>query len=55
MLGIVLDERRNAGAAGTLATVSREGSPVAVLVVPTDEELEIARQAMAVVEKRDQH
>jgi acetate kinase len=48
-LGIDLDEQRNAAAGGTLATISRDGSPVAVLVVPTDEELEIARQAMAVL------
>ena len=48
-LGIVLDPAGNAAAAGKAATVSRAGSPVAVLVVPTDEELEIARQAMAVV------
>jgi acetate kinase len=30
-------------------TVSADGSDVAVLVVPTDEEWEIARQALAVV------
>jgi acetate kinase len=48
-LGIVIDESRNAAAAGKAATVSRDGSQVAVLVVPTDEESEIARQAMAVV------
>ena len=48
-LGIVLDEAENAHTAGTEALISREGSPVAVLVVPTDEEAEIARQAMAVV------
>ncbi len=54
-LGIILDAQRNEEAAGTLATVSREDSPVAVLVVPTDEELEIARQSIAMVEKGDQH
>jgi acetate kinase len=48
-LGIALDETRNEGVGGTITTVSREGSPVAVLVVPTDEELEIARQAMSVI------
>ena len=50
-LGIVLDAARNAAAAGRAATVSRDGSPVAVLVIPTDEELEIARQAMSVLHK----
>jgi acetate kinase len=50
-LGIVLDEAENAHTAGTEALISREGSPVAVLVVPTDEEAEIARQAMAMAER----
>jgi acetate kinase len=49
-LGIVLDEAENGHCAGTEALISREGSRVAILVVPTDEESEIARQAMAVVE-----
>jgi len=48
-LGIVLDEADNEHNAGTEALISREGSPVAVLVIPTDEEAEIARQVMAVV------
>lgn len=48
-LGIVLDEAENAHTAGTEALISREGSLVAVLVIPTDEESEIARQAMAIV------
>jgi acetate kinase len=48
-LGVALDETRNAAAAGAPAQISREDSAVAVLVVPTDEELEIARQAMAVI------
>jgi acetate kinase len=48
-LGVALDETRNAAAVGAPALISREGSAVAILVVPTDEELEIARQAMAVI------
>jgi acetate kinase len=48
-LGIALDEAENAHTAGTEALISREGSLVAVLVMPTDEESEIARQAMAIV------
>jgi acetate kinase len=49
-LGIDLDETRNREAPqGTAATVSSEASEVAVLVVPTDEEAEIARQALTVV------
>jgi acetate kinase len=45
-LGIVLDEARNRAAATGVRDVSAEGSPVRVLVVPTDEELMIAREAV---------
>ncbi len=45
-LGIALDDERNAVRAGGARRVSAEGSPVAVLVVPTDEELEMARQTV---------
>jgi acetate kinase len=48
-LGIILDGADNEHSVGTEALISREGSPVAVLVIPTDEESEIARQTMAVV------
>lgn len=51
VLGIRLDPERNAAATGREpALVSRDDSPVKVLVVPTDEEAEIARQAMVVVQ-----
>ncbi|MEX5721309.1 acetate/propionate family kinase [Geodermatophilus maliterrae] len=45
-LGIRVDEERNAVRSGGGRRVSADGSPVAVLVVPTDEELEMARQAV---------
>jgi acetate kinase len=48
-LGIVVDEERNAGPHDGPAVVSADDSDVAVLVVPTDEEWEIARQALEVV------
>lgn len=48
-LGIRLDDGRNDRRIGEPAVVSAEGSPVAVLVVPTDEEGEIARQTLVVV------
>jgi len=49
-LGIVLDLERNAAVGRKeAATVSADGSEVAVLVVPTNEEWEIARQALAVL------
>jgi acetate kinase len=46
-LGIVLDERRNSGAAeGRITRISEDDSPIAVLVVPTNEELAIARDCV---------
>ena len=45
-LGIVLDEARNRAPGDGVRDVSAEGSPVRVLVVPTDEELMIAREAV---------
>jgi acetate kinase len=48
-LGIDVDSTRNEGPIDGPTLVSREGAEVAVLVVPTDEEYEIARQALAVV------
>lgn len=51
-LGILLDSQRNdAAPRGKVARISREGSPVTVLVVPTNEEWEIARQALDVVHR----
>lgn len=44
-LGIRLDPARNGAASTEARPIHAEGSPVAVLVVPTFEELEIARQA----------
>ena len=48
-LGIVLDAQRNEARSSDARLVSADGSDVAVLVVPTDEEWEIARQALEVV------
>ena len=48
-LGIVLDRDRNQARSSELRTVSADGSAVAVLVVPTNEELEIAEQTLAVM------
>jgi acetate kinase len=44
VLGIELDPVRNAARDDVARTISRDGAPVTVLVVPTDEELAIARQ-----------
>lgn len=48
-LGIRLDAARNEERSRGARRISTDDSPVAVLVVPTDEELEIARQTLAVV------
>jgi acetate kinase len=48
-LGIHVDPDRNELASTHARRISPEGSPVAVLVVPTDEEWEIARQAAEVI------
>ena len=48
-LGIAVDAERNEGPERGPRFVSPDGSDVAVLVVPTNEEWEIAQQAMAVV------
>ena len=49
VLGVELDEARNADRSRGTRTISADGSAVAVLVVPTNEELEIAEQTLGVV------
>lgn len=49
-LGIQLDGTRNVSPGRDARRISTEESPIAVLVVPTNEELEIARQSLAVVQ-----
>jgi acetate kinase len=48
-LGVVLEPAANEAPGRGERRVSAPGSPVAVLVVPTDEELEIARQTLEVL------
>lgn len=48
-LGVTLHAKRNKARTGKARTISADDSPVAVLVVPTNEELEIAEQTLAVV------
>jgi acetate kinase len=50
-LGITVDERKNGAVTGKAAEIQEAGAPVRVLVVRTNEELEIALQAEAVIEK----
>lgn len=47
--GIAVDPERNAGRKSEVTVVSPEGAKVTVLVVPTNEELAIARQALDVI------
>ncbi|OBK01867.1 acetate kinase [Mycobacterium sp. 1245852.3] len=48
-LGIVLDERRNLGGGKGTRQISTDDSPIAVLVIPTNEELAIARDCVSVL------
>ncbi len=48
-LGITLDDERNRSASTAARTVSADGSQVAVLVVPTNEEWQIARETLTVL------
>jgi len=48
-LGIRVDHNRNELSSRAARAISPEGSPVSVLVIPTNEELEIARQAVALL------
>ncbi|PZG98558.1 acetate kinase [Streptomyces sp. NTH33] len=48
-LGLAVDGERNAVRSGEARLISPEGARVAVAVVPTDEEMEIARQTYALV------
>jgi len=48
-LGIVVDEHRNLSREGGARRISDDDSPIAVLVVPTNEELAIARDCVEVL------
>ncbi|HEY8589492.1 MAG TPA: acetate kinase [Naasia sp.] len=48
-LGIAVDPERNASRERGERSISREGTAIPVLVIPTNEELEIARQAVSVL------
>ncbi len=48
-LGVVLDEKLNLESSGKEAKISTDFSKIAIYVIPTNEELEIAKQTMEVV------
>ena len=45
-LGVVIDRAKNEAEMGNVAEIQKDGAPVRVLVVRTDEEREIARQTI---------
>ncbi len=49
-LGVQLDEARNRAVAQGVRPIHRDGAPLAVLVVPTNEELEIAEQTLQCIQ-----
>lgn len=49
-LGIVLDKEKNEKRSHGIRAIHQENSKVKILVIPTNEELEIAKQAMSLVE-----
>ena len=49
-LGVALDKDANADRSGGVRVISRSGSPITVMVIPTNEELEIARQTLQVID-----
>ncbi len=51
-MGVKIDEELNAKTRGTETVISTDDSKVKVVVVPTDEELTIARDTQAIVEKK---
>jgi acetate kinase len=48
-LGIELDEHRNTSGASGARRISADDSPITVLVIPTNEELAIARDCVRVI------
>jgi acetate kinase len=48
-LGIEIDEKRNTQSANDARRISTDTSPIAVLVIPTNEELAIARDSLRAI------
>ena len=53
-LGIALDDRKNEQASSGITEIQRENGRVKILVIPTDEELEIARQTIETIRRANQ-
>jgi acetate kinase len=52
-LGIVMDEEKNSASGRGPAAIHAAGSEVKVLVIPTNEELEIAEQTLALIREKE--
>jgi acetate kinase len=53
-LGIVLDEEKNErGIVSDVTEVQKDGSSIKVLIIPTNEELEIAQQTLGVIQSQE--
>jgi acetate kinase len=50
-MGICVDEGKNGAASGEISELQPDGAPVKVLVIRTDEEREIARQTIRVIDR----
>ena len=50
-LGIAIDRTKNASADGAVSEIQKDGAPVKVLVIRTDEEWEIARQTVEAIRR----
>ena len=48
-LGMTLDHQKNEASSGEVSEIQEDNSPVRILVVPTDEELEIAKQTCELI------
>ena len=55
ILGITLNQKQNQTGSGGIFEISSSKSKVKVLVIPTNEELEIARQTLSIIAKRGSH
>jgi acetate kinase len=51
-LGISLDLKKNKAVTGKISEIQREGASIKIMVVATDEELEIARQTIETIKNR---
>jgi acetate kinase len=51
-LGLIIDRERNAGVSGVESEIHAASSRSKILVIPTDEELVIAREALEWLQRR---